>query len=305
MPRAATAARKRRSPAITTLLLASLDQRWKKYLRELHRCKRSFTEEAIHDLRVATRRLISTLVIIEILIPDERVGRMRRRLKRLFDAMSPLRDVQVQMLKVEKSRTEYPHLDTLMTVLKVRERNLVRALTRKIRKVETAQWGRTVSWLKTTLGKYSARRGKNQIALATVVGSAASTFAAATYLRERVIATQPHTIHRARIGFKKMRYTLEALAPFLPGMEKKQLKAMDTYQTRMGNIQDIELFIARVRGFLRRQPVTVRRQLSSYLRSLAAEKKKLVSLYRQSADELYSFARHITQVESATKRRSR
>ncbi|MBI5473091.1 MAG: CHAD domain-containing protein [Ignavibacteriae bacterium] len=302
MPRRASSARTKRSPAITVLLLTSLEQRWKKYQREMRRCRHSFSEDAIHDLRVATRRLVSTLIIIEILIPDERVRKMRRRLKRLFDAMSPLRDVQVQLLRVEESRKQFPRLATLATVLKVRERNLIRSLERKIMKVDLGGLGQTVRWLKLKLSSYAARRGKNQIALTTVVGSAASTFASATYLREQVIATQPRTIHRARIGFKKLRYTLEALAPFLPGLDKKRLKAMDSYQTRMGLIQDMEVFIARVRGFIQRQPPTVRRSLAPYLRSLLAEKKKQIDEYRQKADELYAFARHITHTTRSTGR---
>ena len=39
-----------------TILLESLDERWRKFRLELKVCREEFSEESVHDLRVAARR---------------------------------------------------------------------------------------------------------------------------------------------------------------------------------------------------------------------------------------------------------
>lgn len=289
------------APALSHVLLDSLEQRWRKYLKELRRSKRTFSEEAIHDLRVATRRLISTLMIVEMLIPDERVERMRRRLKRLFDACSPLRDTQVQLLALQPQVEKYPELETLVTILKVRERNLIRTIGKKAGRVTTAKWSRTVGWVKQTLREQFSHPLMHEAATAVVHGAVARAFATAVFFKERVVAAQPRTIHRARIAFKKFRYTMEALAPLLPELDKEQLKAMDTYQTRMGVIQDAEVLSGLVQRFAQGRTVAVRRKLAAFQRELQRQKRDLVDAYVNAHNEIYSFWHQPTFVSGMKK----
>lgn len=284
------------TPVIGNVLIDSLAQRWQNYLKELRRCKRAFSEEAVHDLRVATRRLMSTLMMIEIVLPDARARRLRRRLKRLFDAMSPLRDAQVQLLTLEKKVAEYPELETLLTVLKVRERNLMNTVAGRIMKTvrrtpygETAALSRTVRTLKLTLRNHFSRPMMQEIGTNAVFGAAASRFTAAVWFKEHIVPTQSRTIHSARVAFKKFRYTLEALMPLLPKLSKEQLKAMDAYQTRMGNIQDVEVLNTLLRRFAQKRTLASRRKLSGFRRELFVQKRECIATYTQSADELYGF----------------
>lgn len=275
-------------PRIGTILIDSLEQRWRKYLKELRRCKRAFSEEAVHDVRVATRRLISTLMIIEIVYPDPNVRKIERRLKRLFDSMSPLRDTQVQLLTLQEKVIEYPELETLQTVLKVRERNLMNSISRRISKIDTLSMGRSLRGLKEGLRRHFSRPMMGEIGWNAVLGSALGRFNAAVWATERILPSRPATIHRARIAFKKFRYTLEAIAPMLPAADKRILKAMDEYQTRMGNIQDARVLANLVTRFAQQRPPALRRRLAGFRRELVARQKELVSLYEQSADELYN-----------------
>lgn len=277
------------APALGHVLLDSIDQRWRTYLKELRRSKRTFSEDAIHDVRVATRRLISTLMIVELLIPDERVERLRRRLKRLFDACSPLRDTQVQLLALAPQVERHPELETLITVLKVRERNLIQAIGKKARRVATVRWSRTIRWVKQTLREQFSHPLMHEAARAVVYGAAARAFGTAVFFKERVVAAQPKTIHRARIAFKKFRYTMEALAPLLPGLGKEQLKAMDAYQTRMGVIQDAEVLSALVQRFAAGRSAASRRKLAGFQRELRMHKQTLIAAYLDASDEIYSF----------------
>ncbi len=276
-------------PALGQVLIDSLEERWRKYLKELRRSKRTCSEEAIHDLRVATRRLISTLMIVEMLIPDEKMERMRRRLKRLFDACSPLRDTQVQLLALEPQVEQHPELETLVTILKVRERNLIRTIGKKAGRIATARWSRIIGWIRQRLREQFSHPVMHEAATAVVHGAAARAFSTAVFFKERVVATQPRTIHRARIAFKKFRYTMEALAPLLPQLDKEQLKAMDAYQTRMGVIQDAEVLSGVLQRFAQGRTVSSRRKLAVVQRALRKHKRDLVEAYVNASDEIYSF----------------
>ena len=72
------------------VLIASMDERWKRYRAELKRCQRDFSEEAVHDLCVATRRLLAVMDICRTLDPHPRVQKVRRALKNQLDALDDL-----------------------------------------------------------------------------------------------------------------------------------------------------------------------------------------------------------------------
>ncbi|MBX2990664.1 MAG: CHAD domain-containing protein [Bacteroidetes bacterium] len=293
----------RRLPRIGTILIDSLEQRWRKYLNELRRCKRAFSEEAVHDVRVATRRLISTLLIIRIVYPDRNMRKIERRLKRLFDSMSPLRDAQVQLLSLQEKVMDYPELETLLTVLKVRERNLMDSISRRISTIDTISMGRSFRGLKEGLRRHFSRPMMGEICWNAVLGAALGRFNAAVWGKEHSIPSRPATIHRARIAFKKFRYTLEAIAPMLPAADKRMLKAMDEYQTRMGSIQDARILNDLVARFTQQRPPALRRELAGLRRELLARKKELISHYEQSADELYSLRKPmLTSRKQGTRR---
>lgn len=275
--------------SISNVLVSSLEQRWQNFLSELRRCKRSFSEESVHDLRVATRRLVSTLAILEVILPDDRIRRTRRRLKRLFDALSPLRDVQVQLLTVEEKSRQYPGLETLITVLKVRERLLMKSIDSRIRKIHTVQWSYTIRSLKKEIRLQFSNPVSYAGGRTAAQGAAAAAFTRAMFRREQIIPGDPRSLHRFRVAFKKFRYTMEALQPLFSSVRKKNLKAMDAYQTRLGNIQDAEVLGRRVARYALSRPPTIRRALTGYRREQEQEKRKLIAAFLKSADELYGF----------------
>lgn len=53
--------------------LNSLDTRWKRFHLELKRLPQELSEEAVHDLRVATRRLLALFDLLRSIIPHKRI----------------------------------------------------------------------------------------------------------------------------------------------------------------------------------------------------------------------------------------
>ena len=91
-----------------TVLLESLDARWKKLRAELKICRNEFSEEAVHDLRVATRRLLALFDLLRVLIPRKRVQKIRRALKDQLDELDDLRDTQVLLADISEFIQDIP-----------------------------------------------------------------------------------------------------------------------------------------------------------------------------------------------------
>src|SRR5262245_39766310 len=65
----------------------ALRSRWERYLQQLEECRREASAEAIHQLRVATRRLISQLFVLGTILPGSKSQRAGRILKRQLQSL--------------------------------------------------------------------------------------------------------------------------------------------------------------------------------------------------------------------------
>ena len=119
-----------------TLLLDSLNTRWDKYQADLKTCRREFSEEAVHDFRVATRRLLSLLDLLRAVMPDPRIQKMRRVLKDQLDNLDDLRDVQVLLADISETIHEIPALQPFQGYLQHKEKKLLRAAHKEIKSLK-------------------------------------------------------------------------------------------------------------------------------------------------------------------------
>jgi len=273
--------------AFVDMLLTSFDQRWEKYRRELRRCQRKCSEKAVHDLRVATRRLVSSIDIISIAVDDDRLDKLRQMLRKRFKESGPLRDVQIQLLRLEKVRDKYPELEQFYTLLLLREQRLLKSLDREIRRVRVGTIEQQVREVRTRLPQQLEGRGA--VARTAATGAAAAAFLKAVVLLTKVDPMDPRTVHRLRISFKKFRYIVESLQHVLPGITHALLKAMNQYQVRMGVIQDYEVLSASFRGYLSKVRKGSRINFLPFQQELVREKQGLLKSFLESAGDLHAF----------------
>ena len=285
------------------LLIGHLDDRWQKYRKQLKRCQKKSSEKSVHDLRVATRRLISLMDIVVTVAPDDRLRKLRRTLKKRFDALSLLRDTQVQLLSVEEMLSRFPQLETFRTVLKVREQRQRKQIDKQVAKAAAGSTGKMLLSTRKRIQLQFEAPAMHSAGLAAVTGAVGAAFAKAVDLRRNVKPGDTRTIHRLRVAFKKFRYMVEVLQPVLIGVTGDQFKAMNAYQVRMGNIQDIEVLTADIDTYARRRTRTrkgvQKRSSASRLRldpsfrpvllELTTRRIALIEEYQKSADELFGF----------------
>src|SRR5450759_3323287 len=80
----------------------SLHAQWRGYRRGLKRCQRSFSTKSVHDSRIATRRLLSTIELLGAFTSPRRRKKISETLKQYLDSFDELRDTHVQLVHIRK-----------------------------------------------------------------------------------------------------------------------------------------------------------------------------------------------------------
>jgi len=227
-----------------TLLLDSLNTRSANYITELKTCRREFSEAAVHDFRVATRRLLSSLDLLRTVMPDPGIQKTRRILKDQLDNLDDLRDVQVLLADISETIHEIPALKPFRGYLRHKEKKLLLMAHKEIKSLKIE------SLLKRIKKISQAVEAFQQTDLDGSLFSAIDEAYAIVNQRYALVDPgQPATIHRLRIAFKKFRYMIEVIYPFLQNPVPDFLKKLQDYQAAMGEIQDMEVALQELADF--------------------------------------------------------
>ena len=282
-PSTSTSARApRRSKPLTDirgLLLAALQARWQTFRAALKRCQKKSSEAAVHDLRVATRRLISTLDLVARIHPQANVRKARRALKRQLDTFGPLRDAQVQLLCVDKMLASFPELQGFYNALLKRERKLVQRLSAKVKTVKIGKVEKAVRAAIEEVEVLLDMPEMQQEKYAEAIHAVEDAFNRVVERKRAIDPTDSATIHRMRVAFKKFRYLVESLAPLLDWVTDRQLKAMNAFQGSMGDIQDAKVLCTSVMAFARKRGGERQAALARALEELSRRHTALIETF--------------------------
>ena len=267
---------------IPGFLLRALEGRWHRFAAELAQSRRRCTEPGIHDLRVATRRLLAVLDLSGAVLPGEPAPRARRLLRKYLRSFSPLRDCHVRILTLRAYTRRYTVARPLLRDARAEERLLVREASRAIARFDQAALEREVTAIARAL---TALEGGAAVAAGQVLeGAAAKKYLRVASRRRKVTASSARSIHRLRVAFKEFRYTIEALLPLYPAVDRPRLKAMRALQDAMGEIQDIEVLIDVVARFALKRGASFPASVLSFQRHLAERRRTLVAAFLAQAD---------------------
>ena len=227
-----------------TLLLDSLNTRWDKYKDELTTCRHEFSEAAVHDFRVATRRLLSSLDLLRAVIQDPRIQKTRRFLKDQLDNLDDLRNIQALLADISETIHEIPALKPYQGYLQHREKKLLRTARKEIKSLKIASLSKRIQKLNQTVK--ALKQAEPGMSIFPAVDEA---YAIVNQRYALIDPGQPATIHRLRIAFKKFRYMIEAIYPILQDFPTDHLKRLHDYQAAMGDIQDMEVALQELADF--------------------------------------------------------
>jgi len=270
------------------LLADSLHARWKSYRRALDKCRKRFSEKAVHDSRVETRRLMSQLGLLGLFATRPALKKAERVLDRHMDAFDGLRDSQVQLLLLKAHAREFPPVEALQAELVRREERCRKRAHRDIDRLKTGRLKKLVAALTERLE--SARRPAGRLARdrRVLLAAVERAFARTVQRRQRMDPGEVASVHRLRVDFKRFRYMVEALQPLFPAITSARLKAMHAFQDTMGELQDTDVFLARVDKFGQDDP-GLAQSVAGLRYWLLRRRTAQMSVCVKRADELMEF----------------
>jgi len=266
------------------LLITALDQRYQKFLAERKRCMIEFSEEAVHDLRIAARRLLALIELLRVIAPHPRLQKLKRAFKDQLDSLDDLRDTQVMLAEISEMLETLLEFAPLQKFLLKREKRLLKAVESDVRALKVSAITHRIENTRADLMESAASQDLIEPVLATVDDA---WFMIAQRVR-RVDPAQPATIHRVRIAFKKFRYLLEIIQPLLPDFPDANFKNMHDYQAAMGEIQDVEVLLRTLADFAVREKTFDPLPL---LRFYEQRHIELINTYIENMNEFVSFWR--------------
>ena len=269
--------------------MRAVEGRWHRLAAELERNRRRCTEPGIHDLRVATRRLLAVLDLADAALPGEVSPRSRRMLRRYLKSFSPLRDCHVRIVMLGGLTRRFTVVRPLLGEARLLEKELVRNAGRVIVRLDAAAFEREVSAVALALASLEDTPARTSAAAAVLAGVAAKKYLRVAARGRKLTAGNTKTIHRLRVAFKEYRYVMEAILPVFPGVGKSHLRAMNAFQDRMGEIQDIEVLIGVVGKFAVRRGAAFPASVLNLQRHLAQRRLALVDSFMEGAEAVTQF----------------
>ncbi len=227
------------SPAqANRFLLEALDLRWKNYRAELKRCRAEFSNEAVHDLRVAARRMLALIQLLNSVSPRPRLQKLSRSFKDQLDEFDDLRDTQVILAEISETLQEFPQLQGFQEHLRSVEKKLLKTLRKRLRVIDLFEVSKRVRRMRESL------KGDSDDELAQqTLRAVDDAFLITRRRRTWVNPAQATSIHRVRIAFKTFRYMVEIVHPLLQEFPSENFRRMHHYQSLMGEIQDVEVIM--------------------------------------------------------------
>lgn len=254
------------------ILVEALDARWRRLRKDWERARRKYSEEAVHDLRVAARRLLAVLDTLRSLVDDDVIDDCRRRVKKSLDALSPLRDTQVQRASIGRIKRRYPQLKAFERTLADRETRLTRKVRRFLKR--GPKLTRAIAKAKS--------HAEGPISGRAVIKVVDERYGRVLRFAKHINPADTNTIHRMRLAFKRFRYTVEVTQP------KATFQNLHAFQTMMGEIQDVEVLSGRLTKWAAKKK-TRSNELKPVFAELERQRKRRIDAFMRSAHKVHSF----------------
>jgi CHAD domain-containing protein len=280
-----------------SLLLEAFETRRVVLADRLREARRKPSEKKIHNLRLAGRRTLATLELLETALPRSSTRSLRDTIRRQLRRLGRVRDVQVQLGYCDQLLGEFPQLTGFRRDLKRKERNLRRQAGERLRSPARRQAGERLRSLAPRKIDRKARRvldelistlrpDTDRVLGARIDGSIENAYRRVLVLRARVDPRKARSIHKMRVAFKKFRYMAEIAAPCFPKLSPERLEAMHAYQDRMGTIQDLDTLLRTMAEFRRQSGRTSMLVVENEIRR---RRQRRIDDFMQTVDELRFF----------------
>ena len=245
--------------------------------------------DAIHDMRVATRRIRTTLQACEGagVYADKRLRSLRKRLSAVADDLGQIRDLDIFLKRVrdwvgsdvERERD----LEALRDLLASRR---LAGYERLVARLSRRKHARLIDDLERFTGA-APSDGQGCVLTRHYAGSILWPRYERVLRYETIIAdAEPPTLHQLRITCKRLRYGIEIFATPLGEGVTPVRKALTAAQSHLGDVQDLTVALRLVAKLLQDDPAN--EGLRDFQSSLTSERAELLARVRDIWEPLRS-----------------
>ncbi len=237
---------------------------------------------AVHQARVATRRLREALPVLGAGLGRKRVRKLRRRMRTLTRLFGDVRERDVAMLMLDARQTD-GHIDTngaarVRAALKDGRDAARTQLTDTLDAHKVSRWLHDVAAFEQDLGEPQSDGGAWRVVLARRLLKRTDRLRAA--MNEAGVLFVSERLHAVRIALKRLRYAVELAAELGGRKLESTLNELKTGQDALGELHDVDVLMSYVAGALEgeRDP-HVCASLEALQTTLEAERHELHARY--------------------------
>lgn len=275
-----------RLPSYRLFGIRTLTERFRVFLQELHHLQQVQDEEAIHDLRVASRRFHAASLLFKECVDPVKFLKLERRVRRIRKAAGVVRDgdVQLQNLSVILRRLPaHPHrsgLERLQLRLTQRREHGMERIRTAIGDFETSI---SENVLRASLSRRTPRSTVRVKRAQPLRQRAAQEISSHLdqLLRFEQFVNQPSAIselHQMRIAAKRFRYVMEIFNPVFSRKLKPYIRAVRSLQDILGEMHDCDIWIATIPEFIEKERARTTKYFGSAAQFSRVEKGLLFLL---------------------------
>lgn len=216
----------------------------------LERVRGASDPEALHDFRVALRRLRAWLSSFKTVLAVR--GKTRRRLRRLLRNTNHARDAEAALAWMESmAQGIEPRSRRILGTVQAELVEELRETHRALGESAGAAWAKAAKRLRRELGARASNDGTEAVFGAVWAQALKQALAETARRRRTAVADAGGAgLHRYRIALKRVRYLLEPAADSIPEV-KRVLRQVKYGQDRAGSINDLQLLLAWLRRHAR------------------------------------------------------
>jgi len=219
-------------------------------LRRMLPGARSGDVNAVHQARVATRRLREAMPLVEAGKPGRKIERIARDLTAV---LGPVRELDVALLMLAELEGTDGVSAAAVTCLRSAVGDERRALHKETAKrIDQCDMDRLQRKALRALERKSDRRANPVERQAQVAAARRRAARRAARVEVAVDAAGamylPDRLHLARIAVKKLRYALEIARDLSGSRAEARIRSLKRVQDLLGRMHDLEVLIARTRG---------------------------------------------------------
>ncbi len=235
--------------------------------------------EAIHDMRVATRRLRSALRFFGPFMRDPQIASLEPRLQRLGRLLGRVRDLDVALERAQTFAAEHPHEGRLTPLLGHWERQRARENQRLIHYLDTPGYAHWLQRWQELLARLEHDQDRSEASIGAVAPLLLYLQWRSVWAFDHVLSQAPiEVLHALRIACKRLRYGLEFCAEVLPLPVVRRIPEVIALQDHLGALNDhatavamLEAALAHIEAPEARRAI---RAYSTYSRQQAADLAK-------------------------------